>query len=95
MDLEVVLTGHRVSQVTDGTGVEWNGGATPRADEMMAVRWAAGDINRATRTIQNPGKHAERGEDFQGSIDRRAAAFAGSDCRVGDELLGRKRPLLS
>lgn len=48
VDLEVVLTGQGVGQVTDGTGAEWNGGATPRADEMMAVNRRSGHVDRAS-----------------------------------------------
>ena len=55
VDLEVVLTGQRVSQVADRTGVERNGRATACADEMMAVDRGAGDIDRASGTIENPG----------------------------------------
>ena len=70
MDLEVVLTCQGVREITDGTGIERNGGATPRADKMMAVNWRTGDIDRASGTIQNPGQHADRSQDLQGSIDR-------------------------
>ena len=48
VDLEIVLTGQRLSQVADGTGVERNSGATPRADEMMAVNRRAGHIDWAS-----------------------------------------------
>ena len=94
VDLEVVLPRQRVGQITDRTGVERNSRATARTDEMMAVVRRAGHIDRASRTVQNPGKHAERGQDLQRAIDRRAAALACGACCLGDELLGRKWPLL-
>src|SRR5215217_5606580 len=95
VDLEVVLQGQRVGQVTHRTSVKRNGRATAGADEMMTVDRRAGNINRASRTVENAGKYAERGQDLQRAIDRRAAALAAGACGDGDKLLRRKWPFLS
>lgn len=93
MDLEVVFLGQSVGQVGDRTGVEGHGRATARADKMMAVDRRTGYVNRASRSVENPGKHPERGEDLQSAIDRRATTLSRAACRFGDQLLGRKGPI--
>lgn len=95
MHLEVVLSRQYVGEFCDGARVERNGGAAPRADQVMAVDRGPGDIDGTSRTIENPRQHAERGQNLQRPIDRRATTLAGIAGRGDDELLGRKRPLLA
>ena len=90
MDLEVVFLGQCVGQVGDRTGVEGHGRATARADEMMAVDRRTGYVNRASRSVENPGEHPERGEDLQSAIDRRATTLSRAACRFS-AVKGRSR----
>jgi hypothetical protein len=91
LDREVRVASQIADQVVDGTASEGDDDTALGADEVMPVTGLTDDVGWMKTRLQEPSQDIERGENFQGAVDR-----CSPDCReFFDDLLGGKGALMS